>query len=138
MPRDADSHWTRLHYGPQLVPKSRLDHLPASSFRTIETSNVESHSTQQFKRSKDLYLRYLEPNESDLEKRVEYDMDEQGVLLSFSQFFNVVIELFIDACWLKLINQQRKAEEQPLITEDQFETVMDQLEKEWFHLVGYM
>ncbi len=40
----------------------------------------------------------------------------------------------LDLCWLKAINNQRKAEELHELTEYELELAMDQYEKEWFHL----
>jgi len=48
---------------------------------------------------------------------VEYDMDEQ------------------DFAWLKLLNAERNAAGLEPVTEDDFEYLIDRLEKHWFHLV---
>jgi hypothetical protein len=65
------------------------------------------------------YIRYIEPSEEQLKDICEYDMDEQ------------------DVCWLKEINKERRAEDVSEISEITFEKIIDQLEKEWFHLVFY-
>ncbi|KAH8549951.1 PHD-zinc-finger like domain-containing protein [Umbelopsis sp. PMI_123] len=58
-----------------------------------------------------------EPTEIDLFETVEYDMDEQ------------------DEAWLRLLNAERRKENLGSLSTDLFETVMDQIEKEWFDLV---
>ncbi len=52
-----------------------------------------------------------------MDKEVEYDMDEEDVV------------------WLKLMNKKRTSENLHAITEEQFELLMDRLEKEsYFHV----
>lgn len=55
--------------------------------------------------------------EATAKRAVEYDMDEQ------------------DMAWLRLWNAERKAEGLERVDEDDFELVIDRLEKYWFHLV---
>lgn len=50
-------------------------------------------------------------------KQVEYDMDEQ------------------DYDWLQALNMERQRENQEPVSEEIFEVIMDQLEKEWFTLM---
>ncbi|KAJ6485818.1 bromodomain and PHD finger-containing protein 3 [Mycena sanguinolenta] len=68
----------------------------------------------------DQYIRHLEPLEIDLERQVEYDMDEQ------------------DQEWLDSANAERKKEQLDRVTYEIFEVVMDRLEKEWFNLTKHI
>ncbi|ORY33154.1 hypothetical protein BCR39DRAFT_521494 [Naematelia encephala] len=63
------------------------------------------------------YIRYIEPIESELATRVEYDMDEQ------------------DQEWLDAINAERKKDQSGPVSYEIFEIIMDKLEKEWFDLI---
>ncbi|PVG00757.1 hypothetical protein CPB86DRAFT_728789, partial [Serendipita vermifera] len=63
------------------------------------------------------YIRHTEPLDSDLMKRVEYDMDEQ------------------DFDWLQELNTERTKDKLDPVSAEIFEVVMDQLEKEWFDLM---
>ena len=63
------------------------------------------------------YYQFVEKTAEELDKDVEYDMDEE------------------DVAWLKLMNGRRTADQLSRITEDQFELLMDRLEKEsYFHV----
>ncbi|KAH9479291.1 Peregrin [Psilocybe cubensis] len=62
------------------------------------------------------YIRHTDPLESDLSKTVEYDMDEQ------------------DEAWLNLVNAERKKNGFGTVSLEDFEIIMDRLEKEWFDL----
>ncbi|KAG2213468.1 hypothetical protein INT47_009142 [Mucor saturninus] len=62
-----------------------------------------------------------EPSESELFETVEYDMDEQG-----DTYYQT---------WLQLYNEERKKEKLGLVSGDLFESIIDQLEKEWFDLI---
>lgn len=63
-------------------------------------------------------MRYIEPIESDLEKKVEYDMDEQ------------------DREWVDAFNEERHRTQLDKVGYELFEIVMDRLEKEYFNLVS--
>ncbi|KAG2186955.1 hypothetical protein INT44_003183 [Umbelopsis vinacea] len=80
---------------------------------TTETLEID----EVFKRPDNHYIRYIEPTEIDLFETVEYDMDEQ------------------DEAWLRLLNAERRKENLGSLSTDLFETIMDQIEKEWFDLV---
>jgi bromodomain and PHD finger-containing protein 1 len=58
------------------------------------------------------YIKYFEKTSEELDEEVEYDMDEE------------------DNVWLKIINQKRLEENLQPITQEQFEILMDRLEKE--------
>lgn len=63
------------------------------------------------------YYRFIEKSAEELDEEVEYDMDEE------------------DVAWLELINAKRADERLTKIHEDQFELLMDRLEKEsYFHV----
>ncbi|KAJ7065346.1 bromodomain and PHD finger-containing protein 3 [Mycena amicta] len=103
--------------------------LPTVSFQKIEndvsTQPSGVHDAQarsfgyndfsEFNRS-DQYIRHIEPLEVDLERQVEYDMDEQ------------------DQEWLDAVNTERKKEQMDKVSYEVFEVIMDRLEKEWFNL----
>ncbi|KAF8196835.1 hypothetical protein K438DRAFT_2121282 [Mycena galopus ATCC 62051] len=107
--------------------------LPKVSFEKIEddvsTQPSGVHDTQargygyndfsEFNRP-DQYIRHIEPLEIDLERQVEYDMDEQ------------------DQEWLDTVNAERKKEQLDRVTYETFEVVMDRLEKEWFNLTKHI
>lgn len=63
------------------------------------------------------YLRHVEPIESELNKQVEYDMDEQ------------------DQEWLDALNLDRRREQLDAVPYEVFEIIVDRLEKEWFDLM---
>lgn len=71
-----------------------------------------------YKRPENHYIHHIEPSDVELYDSVEYDMDEQ------------------DKVWLQLYNQERSKELLGDISPFLFETIMDKLEKEWFHLVS--
>lgn len=70
-----------------------------------------------YKRPENHYIHHIEPSDVELYDSVEYDMDEQ------------------DKVWLQLYNQERSKELLGDISPFLFETIMDKLEKEWFHLI---
>ena len=63
-----------------LVPKSGTDLLaiPQCVFHAVDTPAVAIPGDP-FSRPDEYYLHYVEPTENELAKRVEYDMDEQGM-----------------------------------------------------------
>lgn len=106
------------------------DDLPKPSFRRIDDA-LSRKPLQQFDalarsfgycggekyQRPETYIRHTEPLESDLLKQVEYDMDEQ------------------DLDWLQGLNAQRRKEQHGPVSQEIFEVIMDQLEKEWFMLM---
>lgn len=62
------------------------------------------------------YIRWVQPDEDELERRCEYDMDEQ------------------DLEWLQALNADRKRMNVEPVACELFEIIMDRLEKEWFQL----
>ena len=63
------------------------------------------------------YIRHLEPTDAELDKQVEYDMDEQ------------------DHEWLEELNGERVRRQLDMISCETFEIIFDRLEKEWFALM---
>ncbi|KAJ7493369.1 hypothetical protein B0H11DRAFT_2006185 [Mycena galericulata] len=114
-------------------PVATVPALPKVSFQKIEddvsTQPGGVHDGQartfgyndfsEFQRP-DQYIRHIEPLEVDLERQVEYDMDEQ------------------DQEWLDAVNTERKKEQLDKVTYEVFEVVMDRLEKEWFNLTKHI
>ncbi|KAH7106704.1 PHD-zinc-finger like domain-containing protein [Auriculariales sp. MPI-PUGE-AT-0066] len=64
------------------------------------------------------YIHHVEPLESELAQRVEYDLDEQ------------------DQEWIDAMNAERKKEHLDQVSYELFEVLMDRLEKEYFELVS--
>lgn len=63
------------------------------------------------------YIRHLEPTDAELDRQVEYDMDEQ------------------DHEWLEELNEERVRRQLDVISCETFEIIFDRLEKEWFALM---
>ncbi|KAF7317788.1 putative bromo domain and PHD finger-containing protein 3 [Mycena kentingensis (nom. inval.)] len=113
------------HASPAVAPPL----LPTASFQRIENdistepSGVPDKQAGSFGYNNfseytrpDQYIRHIEPLEVDLERQVEYDMDEQ------------------DQEWLDAVNTERKKEQMDRVTYEVFEVIVDRLEKEWFNL----
>ncbi|KZV91336.1 hypothetical protein EXIGLDRAFT_648326 [Exidia glandulosa HHB12029] len=66
------------------------------------------------------YIHYVEPLESELAVRVEYDLDEQ------------------DQEWIDALNAERKKEQLDAVSYETFEVIMDRLEKEYFELMKHV
>ncbi|KAB7501300.1 Peregrin [Armadillidium nasatum] len=62
----------------------------------------------------DIYYKFVEKSPEELDKEVEYDMDEE------------------DRAWLNIINEKRTSENLDLVSMEHFELLMDRLEKESF------
>lgn len=58
------------------------------------------------------YIRYIEKNSEEIEEEVEYDIDEE------------------DVAWLEIINEKRCSQKLEKVSVDDFEILMDRLEKE--------
>ncbi len=92
--------------------KQKMIKLPEAQFKEIEDYDVEDAPPMPSS-----YYRFIEKPAEELDEEVEYDMDEE------------------DVAWLDIINEKRDAEGLQLIREDQFELLMDRLEKEsYFHV----
>ncbi|KAG0175339.1 nuA3 HAT complex component nto1 [Apophysomyces sp. BC1021] len=84
---------------------------------TEEEGRTRSVEARSFHRPENHYIRYIDPTEIELFDTVEYDMDEQ------------------DEAWLQMLNAERKKENLGEVSGDLFESIIDQLEKEWFDLI---
>ncbi|KAG0290106.1 nuA3 HAT complex component nto1 [Linnemannia gamsii] len=96
-----------------LEPKTPLTLLPKSTFRLIPR---EEDDLEEYHLPTTHNVRYIEPTETELAERVEYDMDEQ------------------DEIWLREVNTQRRKQDLSEVTSTTFEKIFDRLEKEWFDL----
>ncbi|KAF9174985.1 nuA3 HAT complex component nto1 [Mortierella sp. AD010] len=96
-----------------LEPKTPMALLPKSSFRLIPR---EDDDLEEYHLPAGHNVRYIEPTETELAERVEYDMDEQ------------------DEFWLKDINAERRKQDLGEVSASMFEKIIDRLEKEWFDL----
>ncbi|KAF9919626.1 nuA3 HAT complex component nto1 [Linnemannia zychae] len=96
-----------------LEPKTPMSMLPKSTFRLIPR---EEDELEEYHLPTTHNVRYIEPTETELAERVEYDMDEQ------------------DEIWLREINAQRRKQDLGEVTRTMFEKIFDRLEKEWFDL----
>ncbi|KAI8601176.1 hypothetical protein EDD21DRAFT_114220 [Dissophora ornata] len=96
-----------------LEPKTPMALLPKSSFRLIPR---EDDDLEEYHLPAGHNVRYIEPTETELAERVEYDMDEQ------------------DEFWLREINEERRKQDLGEVTSSMFEKIIDRLEKEWFDL----
>lgn len=92
-------------------PKPVLD-LPKPSFRLVDNDHYKKRNftVRKFKK-KDGYYHYEEPTQEDLLTRVEYDMDLE------------------DINWLESFNDTVASKKKFLVSENDFEKVMDRLEK---------
>ncbi|KAF9287143.1 nuA3 HAT complex component nto1 [Mortierella alpina] len=96
-----------------LEPKAPMSALPKSSFRRIPQDDDD---LAEYHLPVGHNVRYIEPTETELAERVEYDMDEQ------------------DEFWLKEINAERRKQDLGEVSSSMFEKIIDRLEKEWFDL----
>ncbi|KAG0218795.1 nuA3 HAT complex component nto1 [Mortierella sp. NVP41] len=96
-----------------LEPKTPMAMLPKSTFRLIPR---EDDDLEEYHLPTTHNVRYIEPTETELAERVEYDMDEQ------------------DEIWLREINAERRKQDLGEVTSTMFEKIFDRLEKEWFDL----
>jgi bromodomain and PHD finger-containing protein 1 len=80
-------------------------------------SEIEDYDITDAPKRSNTYYRFIEKSPEEMDEMVEYDMDEE------------------DVAWLNLINEKRSQDGQARIMEDQFELLMDRLEKEsYFHV----
>jgi len=96
----------------QPVDKKVLQKLPEAQFREISDYNLPPAPPMP-----ETYYKFVEKTAEEMDKEVEYDMDEE------------------DVAWLKMMNSRRNSDQLTKISEDQFELLMDRLEKEsYFHV----
>jgi bromodomain and PHD finger-containing protein 1 len=96
----------------QPVDKKVLQKLPEAQYREIIDYKLPPPVVMPAN-----YYKFVEKTPEEMDREVEYDMDEE------------------DVAWLKLMNGRRLSDQQTKISEDQFELLMDRLEKEsYFHV----
>ena len=96
----------------QPVDKKVLQKLPEAQYREIADYNLPPAPPMP-----ETYYKFIEKTAEEMDKEVEYDMDEE------------------DVAWLKMMNSRRSSDQLTKISEDQFELLMDRLEKEsYFHV----
>ncbi|CAG0888530.1 unnamed protein product [Darwinula stevensoni] len=91
--------------GEELQPKASV--LPEALVKLIDDYDIEDAPARPIS-----YYRFIEKLADELDEEVEYDMDEE------------------DCAWLQLMNSRREAEAAPPVTMENFELLMDRLEKE--------
>ncbi|XP_044144153.1 bromodomain and PHD finger-containing protein 3 isoform X3 [Bufo gargarizans] len=98
----------------ELCPKhavnANVEQLPHPVFRVVETDSLENKLETPILQDK-LY-RYIERPTEELDKDVEYDLDET------------------DLAWLEIINEKRHTDGLSTVPADTFELLLDKLEKE--------
>ncbi|KAM3934395.1 bromodomain and PHD finger-containing protein 3 isoform 1-T1 [Leptodactylus fuscus] len=101
----------------ELCPKhavnANLEQLPHAVFRVVEVGSVEN--TLETTILPDKLYRYIERSVEEIDKDVEYDLDET------------------DLAWLKIINEKRQNDGISTVPADTFELLLDKLEKESYH-----
>ncbi|KAK4301931.1 hypothetical protein Pmani_025958 [Petrolisthes manimaculis] len=93
------------------IEERKTNKLPEASFRIIEDyyKNLPDAPPQPSN-----YYRFIEKSLEELDEEVEYDMDEE------------------DRAWLQLMNEKRTIDGLPGVEMENFELLMDRLEKESF------
>ncbi|KAJ1672773.1 hypothetical protein EV182_006535, partial [Spiromyces aspiralis] len=105
---------------PALVLTTKKAHLelPKPRFEKVSDKVAEaSLARNKFHRPSAHYIRHTEPTETELLNTVEYDLDEE------------------DMVFLGLLNAERSESNDTALTEDVFELIIDQIEKQWFDLI---
>lgn len=95
-----------------ITQQPQLD-LPKISFQRLPKAPTKRYLRKQIAK-KESYYHYQEPSPEELFETVEYDMDTQ------------------DSEWLHMFNDQHQVKYKHTITENDFEKIMDRLEKESF------
>ncbi|CAF1502943.1 unnamed protein product [Rotaria sordida] len=93
----------------------RLSPIP-SELKTQKTDIISNETNltddpPKFQRT-ETFIRYIEPTQSELDETIEYEMDE------------------MDLTWLKQVNQERSKRNLRPVKEEEFELLIDRLEKE--------
>ncbi|XP_069612589.1 bromodomain and PHD finger-containing protein 3 isoform X1 [Ranitomeya imitator] len=95
---------------PQHAVNANLEQLPHPVFRVVETVSVEN--TLENPILPDKFYRFIERPVEEIDKDVEYDLDET------------------DLAWLGMINEKRQSDGFSTVPADTFELLLDKLEKE--------
>ncbi|XP_056413709.1 bromodomain and PHD finger-containing protein 3 isoform X2 [Hyla sarda] len=98
---------------PKHAVNANLEQLPQPVFRVVESVSLEN-TLETFILPDRLY-HYIERPVEELEKDIEYDLDET------------------DLAWLDIINEKRQNDGFSLVPADTFELLLDKLEKESYH-----
>ncbi|CAF3317003.1 unnamed protein product [Rotaria socialis] len=77
----------------------------------ISNSTISTDDPPKFQRT-ETFIRYIEPTQCELDDMIEYEMDE------------------MDLTWLKQVNQERSKRNFRSVKEEEFELLIDRLEKE--------
>ena len=97
---------------PENQEEKKMIKLPEAQFTEIDDYEIEDAP-----KMSSSYYRFIEKSCEEQDEEVEYDMDEE------------------DVAWLNIINEKRQTENLSKISEDNFELLMDRLEKEsYFHV----
>ncbi|KAM4797039.1 bromodomain and PHD finger-containing protein 3 [Rhinophrynus dorsalis] len=92
------------------APTTSSFHLPQPSFRIVEpVTMADEHDPYTLP---DAFYRYIERTAEEMDRDVEYDLDEA------------------DLAWLEMVNEKRRNEGLSLVCADMFELLLDRLEKE--------
>ncbi|CAF0918980.1 unnamed protein product [Adineta ricciae] len=98
-------------------PPSADQHSPVPPELKTQKTEIISNETNssdeppKFQRT-ETFIRYIEPTQNELDEMVEYEMDE------------------MDLTWLKQVNQERGKRNLRPVIEEEFELLIDRLEKE--------
>ncbi|XP_077151518.1 bromodomain and PHD finger-containing protein 3 isoform X3 [Ranitomeya variabilis] len=95
---------------PQHAVNANLEQLPHPVFRVVETVSLEN--TLETPILPDTFYRFIERPVEEIDKDVEYDLDET------------------DLAWLDMINEKRQSDGFSTVPADTFELLLDKLEKE--------
>ncbi|XP_073417154.1 bromodomain and PHD finger-containing protein 3 isoform X2 [Dendrobates tinctorius] len=95
---------------PQHAVNANLEQLPHPVFRVVETVSLED--TLETPILPDKFYRFIERPVEEIDKDVEYDLDET------------------DLAWLDMINEKRQNDGFSTVPADTFELLLDKLEKE--------
>lgn len=98
---------------PKHAVNANLEQLPHPVFRVVETISLEN--TLETHILPDKLYRFIERPAEELDKDVEYDLDET------------------DLAWLDIINEKRQNDGFSTVPADTFELLLDKLEKESYH-----
>lgn len=107
----SQNHCSNAHGQSQMQSSGNSHHgtLPKPTFR-----EHESYEPVEAPPRPSAYYRYIDKSSEDPDTDAEYDMDEE------------------DVAWLELVNEKRDSDNQPHISPDTFELLIDRLEKESF------
>lgn len=112
----------------------RSSPIPSSEIKPQKTETIPNDTNltddpPKFQRT-ETFIRYIEPTQNELDEMIEYEMDEMvKEIYIFLDFFFEIIFLK-DLTWLKQVNQERGKRNLRPVIEEEFELLIDRLEKE--------